>query len=130
MIDRTGGSLPRGVRAAAARAARRARSLLGGRGAVDVTIVGDAEIRRLNRRWFRRRRATDVIAFPFGEDGFLGDVVLSLDAARRQAREIGHPVPREVGILAAHGTLHLLGERDGTAQGRRRMDRLAAAAAG
>lgn len=88
-----------------------------------MTFAGEADVRRLNRRWFGRRGGTDVMAFPAGED-FRGDVILSLAAARRQARSLGHALAAEIAILAAHGTLHLLGEEDRTPAGRRRMERL------
>jgi probable rRNA maturation factor len=90
------------------------------RGSVSVTLVGDSEIRRLNRQFARTDRVTDVLAF-VGE-GFpevvsrrsgglphLGDIVIARGVARRQARAAGHALRTEVRILALHGLLHLLG---------------------
>ncbi len=88
---------------------------------VGVVLVSDRAIRRLNRRFLGRDRPTDVLAFPGGTDGprapgsgprYLGDVVISADRARVQARQAGHPVRSEVALLAVHGVLHLLGYDD------------------
>ena len=85
------------------------------RGTMTVAIVPDAEVRRLNRKYRRKNSATDVLSFPSGEPGDLGDVVIAAGVARRQAREAGHTAEVEYRILALHGLLHLLGydhERD------------------
>ena len=100
-----------------ARAARRALAAVGRPGAtLDVAIVGDAEIRGLNRAWRGVRRRTDVLAFPLEDTasrtGLLGQVVISADAARRQARRLGVPVAAELELLVTHGTLHLVGWDD------------------
>lgn len=90
-----------------------------------VRFVGDRAIRALNRDYRGRDRPTDVLSFPGGEtpDGpHLGDVAVSVPAARRQAAEQGVPVERELKRLLLHGVLHCLGhdhETDGGA-----MDRL------
>jgi probable rRNA maturation factor len=111
----------RGVRAAALAAAlrRSARRLLAGLTLDDaelsVVLVSDAEMQRLNRAWRARDRATDVLSFAQAEGaggapaGLLGDVVISLDTARRQARRGGRPLAREAERLLVHGLLHLLG---------------------
>jgi len=73
-------------------------------------------MRSLNRAWRRKDRPTDVLSFPSGERDFLGDLVIDVPYAARQARRRGHAVRREVQILLAHGLLHLLGydhETDG-----------------
>lgn len=85
------------------------------KGTVTVAIVPDEQVRRLNRRFRRLNRSTDVLSFPSGEPGDLGDVVIAAGIARRQAREAGHTAEVEFKILALHGLLHLLGydhERD------------------
>jgi probable rRNA maturation factor len=85
------------------------------RGTMTVAIVPDDQVRRLNRKFRRKNTATDVLSFPSGEPGDLGDVVISAGVARRQAREAGHTPQVEYRILALHGLLHLLGydhERD------------------
>jgi probable rRNA maturation factor len=78
---------------------------------VSVFFCGDRRMAGLNRRWRRRNRPTDVLAFPSGENGsrFLGDVVISVPYASRQARRRGDPPSREMDRLLVHGYLHLLG---------------------
>ena len=65
----------------------------------------------LNRRWRRRNGPTDVLSFPAGESGarFLGDIVISIPYATRQARRRSDPPSREMDRLLVHGFLHLLG---------------------
>ena len=80
------------------------------RGTVTVALVGDAAMRRLNRRFAGKDRATDVLSFPSGEgEGPLGDIAIATGVARRQAREAGHTYAEELRVLALHGLLHLLG---------------------
>ena len=81
---------------------------------VHVLITGDERIRDLNCRFRNTDRATDVLSFPDGDllpSGLtlLGEIVISLDTARRQAGELGHGEARELTELALHGLLHLLG---------------------
>ena len=83
---------------------------------VSVLLTDDAEIRALNRTYRGLDQPTDVLAFAQreGEDGdmhdpFLGDVVISVERAERQAEAFGHSLARELGFLAVHGTLHLIG---------------------
>jgi probable rRNA maturation factor len=78
-------------------------------GTVAVAVVPDGEVRRLNRRYRGRDAITDVLSFVSGEPGDLGDIVIAAGMARRQAREMGHPVQVEYRVLALHGLLHLLG---------------------
>lgn len=78
-------------------------------GELAVTVVDDAEIRRLNRTFRRKNKATDVLSFPQQHPGLLGDVVISLDTARRQAAERRQPLSDELARLLAHGVLHLCG---------------------
>lgn len=98
---------------------------------LSISLVGDAAIRRLNRTWRGKDRATDVLSFPLGEmppamPGLtqLGDVVISLDTARRRARKNGRAVSREVNLYLAHGLLHLLGYDHHTRSQAARMARL------
>jgi len=91
------------------------------RAEVSVVLVGDATIRRLNRRYLKADRVTDVLAFPADHAArdrhVLGDIVISVDRARVQARTVGHPVRTEVALLAVHGVLHLLDYTDRTPHG-------------
>ena len=84
---------------------------------LTVVLTDDAEIRALNRDHLDVDGPTDVLSFPLsepGDEGFpevphLGDVVISLDTAARQAEAAGRPLETEVATLAAHGLTHLLG---------------------
>lgn len=99
------------------------------RGELCVIFVGDRRIRSVNKRYLGHDYATDVIAFPYpappkgarGEAAPFGDIFISWDTARRQARELGHSLLREVLTLAAHGALHLVGYDDHRPADRRRM---------
>jgi probable rRNA maturation factor len=93
------------------------------RAQVTVALVSDRAIRALNRRFLRKDRSTDVLAFPGGDRLFLGEVVVSVDRARAQAKTAGHDPATEIALLAAHGLLHLLGYDDRTAARRARMMR-------
>lgn len=75
----------------------------------SVVISSDAALRQANRRFRGISRTTDVLSFPDGEDGYLGDVLISAPRAARQAAEHGHSVETEIQTLALHGLLHLNG---------------------
>jgi probable rRNA maturation factor len=99
------------------RAAARALTAVGRPGArVDVAVVDDAEMRRLNTRYRGVGRRTDVLAFPLetpdSPDQLLGQIVVSADTARRQARRLAIPLALELDLLVTHGTLHLVGYDD------------------
>ncbi len=90
---------------------------------VSVALVDDAYIQVLNREYRGVDQPTDVLAFPLepeehrdGEPA-LGDIVISIERARDQARQFKHPLRREVALLAVHGLLHLLGYEDETEAG-------------
>ena len=90
---------------------------------VCVVMADEALMRDLNRRFAGRDEVTDVLAFHQDEQ-VLGDVVVCVPAAGRQAKAYGHTVTRELMILVAHGVLHLLGWDDQTAaQGRKMLKR-------
>ena len=88
-------------------------------GVLTIALVSDAKIRALNRRFRGIDRVTDVLSFPMEEQvaslkelrakRYLGDVVIGLGRAGRQARKAGHLRIAELKILALHGLLHLLG---------------------
>ncbi|MFQ5723086.1 MAG: rRNA maturation RNase YbeY [Terriglobia bacterium] len=85
-----------------------ARALRLPRQSFTVALVSDRRIAGLNRRYRRRPHATDVLSFPAG-NGALGEVVISAQTARRQARRYRHRLEEEVKLLTLHGVLHLLG---------------------
>ena len=97
---------------------------------LSIAVVPDREIRRLNRRWRGHDRPTDVLSFaqregpgaPRGD--LLGDVVISVETARRQARERGESLADAGDRLLIHGLLHLLGyDHERSEREARRMQR-------
>lgn len=87
---------------------------------VSVTFVNDGQIQELNKEYRNIDRPTDVLSFPLGENGvydtnldtgakLLGDIVISMETAVKQAKELNHPLQREIGFLTVHSMLHLLG---------------------
>jgi probable rRNA maturation factor len=85
-----------------------------GRPDLVLAFVGERTIRRLNRTFRKKDRATDVLSFPAGQKGpdgrlYLGDIVVCVPKAARQAAALGHGVEAELAYLAIHGFLHLLG---------------------
>jgi probable rRNA maturation factor len=97
---------------------------------LSILVTGDDQIRKLNQVYRRKNRPTDVLAFALREGEhsekagvLLGDVVVSVPTARRQARASGHDVTSELTMLLAHGLLHLLGwDHDTPARDRRMRD--------
>ena len=75
----------------------------------SVVVSSDVAVRLANRQYRGVSRATDVLSFPDGEDGYLGDVLISAPKAARQAAEYGHSVEEEIQTLALHALLHLNG---------------------
>jgi probable rRNA maturation factor len=99
------------------RAASRALAAAGrAAGDVDVLVVDDAEIRRLNARHRGVARRTDVLAFPLETPGvavpLVGQIVISAETAARQARRLEVPLATELDLLVTHGVLHLVGYDD------------------
>lgn len=95
---------------------------------LSILLCDDATIRALNRQYRNKNRPTDVLAFPMHEGpgpqptpGLLGDVVISLPTASRQAAERDRAIVHEVTFLLAHGLLHLLGYDHGSPHEEREM---------
>jgi probable rRNA maturation factor len=111
--------------------ARRLLAAVGeGTAALSLSIVGDEQIRELNQKFRGRDRATDVLSFPMHDVGvpgpgerLLGDVVISVETARRQAAEYDAPLQREIYRLLIHGLLHLKGHDHHAVVERRLMQR-------
>ena len=86
-------------------------------GEICIELTNDETIHALNRGFRGVDRPTDVLSFPSSEgediidipDGHLGDIMISVETAARQAEELGHSPEREIMFLAIHGTLHVLG---------------------
>lgn len=89
---------------------------------ISITFVDNREIQVINRNYRQKDQPTDVISFAMQEQGegevaiigdeiplLLGDIVISIDKAKEQAEDYGHSLERELGFLAVHGFLHLLG---------------------
>jgi len=95
------------------------------KGTVNVLVTGSSELRSLNRRFRSKDQPTDVLSFPPGVgfvNGLAGDIAISADIARQNARKLGHSAADEIKILALHGVLHLVGydhDRDDGAMARR-----------
>ena len=93
-------------------------------GALSVAVVSDATMRRVNCEFHDSDEPTDVLAFALGAggtDGFDGEVIVSLDTARREAAAHGVEPAAELMLYAVHGVLHLLGYDDHTLADARRM---------
>ncbi|MFE8695390.1 rRNA maturation RNase YbeY [Cytobacillus sp. FJAT-53684] len=89
---------------------------------VSLTFVSNEKIREINKEYRHKDSVTDVISFAMEEMGegeieligidmprVLGDIIISVSRAKEQAEEYGHSIMRELGFLAVHGFLHLLG---------------------
>jgi probable rRNA maturation factor len=98
---------------------RTAQAAVGLRGEVSVLLADDRTLRRLNRDWRGKDKATDVLSFPSPEEMsavFAGDLAVSLETAQRQGAAYGNELRDEVRVLLLHGLLHLAGmdhETDG-----------------
>ena len=87
-----------------------------------IVFTHSRSIRKMNREFLKHDYATDVIAFPLGEDGGVeGEIYINLDAARKQAREYDVTYTQESRRLLIHGALHLLGYDDTSLRGKKKM---------
>jgi probable rRNA maturation factor len=104
-------------------------------GDISLALVSDRLIQALNAHFRRRDSPTDVLSFPDtatraprpaprAATRAVGDIVISTDTARRQAREAGHSYATELKVLALHGLLHLLGYDHHARSDRGRMARM------
>jgi probable rRNA maturation factor len=97
---------------------------------LSVALVGNAEIQRLNARYRKMDYPTDVLSFPvenrrFVGERLLGDVIISVQKARQQAKERRRSLDKEMVILLIHGVVHLLGyDHERSAKEARIMQRL------
>jgi len=93
---------------------RIAQAQTGVKGEVNVRVASNEEMRRLNRQFRHKDKATDVLSFPTDraiscEDGIAGDIAISAEIAQSNAESLGHSFEAEVKILILHGLLHLAG---------------------
>jgi probable rRNA maturation factor len=95
----------------------------------DLTIVltDDSQLQQLNRDYLGIDAPTDVLSFPAGEEDpetgarYLGDILISIPRAKRQAEAAGHSLEAEAQLLVVHGVLHLLGHDHAEADEKARM---------
>ena len=116
LSDLTGAGL---AKPGLARFLKKARAAVRLEGEVHVLLADDATLKRLNRTFRGKNKATDVLSFPasattvfFGdpeEPELAGDLAISLETAERQAKRFGHTLRDEVHVLLLHGVLHLAG---------------------
>ncbi len=110
------------------------KSVLGYAGIKDASLsivfATDREIKRLNRLYLGKNRFTDVLSFSMREgkrlkkdSSILGDIVISVDRARKQARRFDSTFEKEMYLYIIHGILHLLGYCDEVPSSRKRMRR-------
>jgi probable rRNA maturation factor len=87
-------------------------------GQLDLVLVGDRKIQAMNKEYRKKDKPTDVISFAYLEvthyelepgDIIVGDIFISIDTAKRQAKDHGHDLKRELAILFVHGLLHCMG---------------------
>lgn len=100
---------------------------------ISVTFVSNEKIQEINKEYRGKDQPTDVISFALEEGDedipiigasdtrVLGDIIISVDKAKEQAEEYGHSYERELGFLAVHGLLHLLGYDHETEEEEREM---------
>ncbi|HEX5132051.1 MAG TPA: rRNA maturation RNase YbeY [Candidatus Krumholzibacteria bacterium] len=131
-LNRVSRARPRWLSAAwFARVEEAAAGLRPAREAVNVVIVDDREIRRLNRRYRGKDKPTDVLSFSYRDDpgprdGTAGDIYVSLDTLARDARRLGVDVSHLALRIVVHGMLHVIGydhENDADAARMERRER-------
>lgn len=96
---------------------------------LSLSLVSDEEIRELNALWRKKNKPTDVLSFPGGDmpgpgRRALGDVVISMDTARRAAKDFDSTLDDELDLYLAHGLLHLLGHDHHEKPAARKMEAL------
>jgi len=98
---------------------------------VCIFFVNDAKMRRMNLKYRGIDRPTDCLAFPMREGAggklhreILGDIVISVDTARKNSRYFDSTVKKEISLYIIHGMLHLLGFKDTAASARKKMRRM------
>ena len=90
---------------------------------VSICFVDDVTIRQYNKQFLNKDRPTDVLAFEGDDNVYLGDVIISVDTARANARQFKTTFDEELLLYVIHGVLHLLGFDDTTDTARKKMQR-------
>lgn len=83
------------------------------KGTINISFMSDKQIRKLNCKFRKKDRPTDVLAFPIEEDGVLGDMAVSPETVGKNARRFGAAYKNELKRVVIHGILHLLGYSHG-----------------
>lgn len=103
-------------------------------GQIDLVLVGNKKIQALNKEYRRKNRPTDVISFAYLEvtefekehgEVIVGDIFISTDMAKKQAREKGHDLKKEMAVLFVHGLLHCFGFDHNTDEEEEEMEKWA-----
>ncbi len=76
---------------------------------ISVALASEGEIKKLNKIYRHKNKVTDVLSFIISSPQILGEVIICLSQAKRQAKAAGHSLRRELQVLTIHGILHLLG---------------------
>jgi len=108
VIDVSGAAVPRFSRRDIAAFAQRVMRAARAKGDLSIAFVDDDAMRAMNKRFRRKDRTTDVLTFE-GDPPALGEIVISLEQAKRQAADEGHALATEVRYLITHGVLHAMG---------------------
>lgn len=93
-------------------------------GTVNIVVVDDVSIHEMNKTYLQHDYPTDVITFSLDEEGLSGEIYISAETAREQAKEYEVSLTNELMRLAAHGALHLAGYDDASDEERARMRQL------
>lgn len=104
-----------------ARKSLRAENRVSVSASLSIVILDDQEMQGYNRRFHSSDTPTDVLSFPSLQNDYLGDVIISYEQARDNARRAGWRVRDELELLVVHGVLHLLGYDDTTRAAREQM---------
>ena len=93
------------------RAARVERKI---KGAVEISVIGDGEMKKINQEWRGKKTTTDVLSFAWNEDRhmksvIIGQIFISYPFVKKQAKEAGAPFMKEFTAVLIHGLLHLVG---------------------
>ena len=88
---------------------------------ISLVFVCDARMKSLNKKYRGINKATDVLSFIYNENNFLGEIVISVPTAKKQAAKRSYPLKTELSELFTHGILHLVGYEDETQAGYSRM---------
>ncbi len=92
--------------------------------AIDITFVGTRRIKALNKKYMKRRGPTDVLSFSLGGKRLIGDIYISSEAAKSNAKRFNTCFRKEILLYAIHGALHVLGLGDKTAGEKKKIRRL------